>query len=356
VSSPLAHDALVEVGNALRHGRAADAALGTIRGEDVARFLSSVDVDAQSRKLSRAVDEAFEAALATSPDERALYESSALEGLAARDALESAMAAIASWEAARGPLPGATRQRYEQVRRGLAQIDASMRASAVSLVALNDARRRERDALAGEHRARAWWWSARAGCDGMVAVLRGEAPADAGHTASCEECKRDRERVRVVEAPPAKHLTADDLWRWDFGPITKEERQRMTRHASRCEACKHALDALAEGDRAIEEITDGPDAPEPHGDVVGEHAAFQVLARRDAKRVALVVVPRAGAKVAGVRLLGSKSKAKKTAHGYELDIAATRGKPSKQERPTLVVALDGGREIELAIDLGKRKS
>jgi hypothetical protein len=316
--------------------------------EDALAFLASVDVDVESRRLARAIDAAFEATLATSDDERATHAAEALASLGERDRIESALAAIAEMLAAGRGADSGVRDRFDVVRAAVARLDRASRVAASPLVALNEERRRERDVLSGEHRTRAWWWSERAECDALAALLRGDSP-DAEHLASCDECQRDRERMAIADAPPLKHLTADELWSWDIGAMTKDERLRAKRHAARCDECKLALDALADAENAIAGVSEPPPR-DADDDAIAEHAAFIVRLRRDAKRVRVIVEPRGDVVLKSATLAGA-GRARRTERGLELGIASSA---ARVERVALVVVLATGR-VELEIDLARRR-
>lgn len=328
---------LVAAGEAIRRGGASDVKFAE---EDARAFLASIDVDVESRRLSQAVDAAIEAALADTEAERAAHVASALAALASRDRIESAL--VACEAVAMGELANA----LAEARASIARVDRASRGGAAMLASLNDARRRERDRLAGEHRTRAWWWSSRAECDAMAALLRGEAAESHPHVASCADCARDRERMATADAPPLRHVTADELWSFDVGAMAKDERRRVERHAARCAECKRALDALAAGEDAIDGATEPPPRDD---DVVAEHAAFVVRSRRDAKRVRFVVEPRGATALTAASLAGA-GRARKTERGLELSIAAS----AARGRVALVVETASG-AIEIEIDLARRR-
>jgi hypothetical protein len=346
VSGAGAFDPLVKAGELLRSGKDAKAAIAAIGAEDARKFLASLDVDVESRRLARACDAALECAIADDDAERAAHEAMALEALGARDRIESAL--VVAEEIALGS--DDVRARLGSARAAIAQLDRAARSGAAVLVGINGARRAARDRLAAQFRGRAWWWSERAECDAFVAVLRG-GEIDAAHVASCAACRADRERAKIADAPPPRHLTADDLWSWDVGAMSKEERRRVERHTARCVECKHAIDALADAERAIHES----ESPPPlEGDVVAQHEAFVVRLRRDAKRIRLVVEPRGGAVVKSASLVGA-ARARRTTQGLELAVAAS----SARGPVGLVVEVAGAADapvgrVEMTIELTRR--
>jgi len=331
--------ALVAAGEVLRRGGDAKAALAALGIDEAAEFLAALDVDLESRRLARACDAALECAIAETDEERVAHAAAAIEALTARDRIESALAALAQIA-----LTNDVRARFEAARDAVARLDRAARAGVAALVAVNDARRRERDRLAAEHRGRAWWWSARAECDAFVAVLRGS-EMDASH--ACDECARDRASAKIADAPPLRHLSADELWSWDVGAMSKDERRRVERHVARCADCKRAIDALADAERAIDESeTSSAD------DVAAEHAAFVVRVRRDAKRARFVVEPRDGAKLKSATMPGA-AKARRTPRGLELGIAASAARSGLVL--VVEVAANGAEavRVEVKLDLAR---
>ncbi len=342
---------LVEAGARLRRGNDAAVAMAAVKGDEAIAFLASVDVDVESRRLAQAIDAAFEATLADDAAERAAHVAAALEGLASRDRIESALAAVGELVASSGgggAINDDARRRFDDVREAMARLDRAARPGAAPLVALNETRRRERDALSGEHRTRAWWWSSRAECDALAALLRNET-ADAAHLASCDECQRDRDRMALAQTPPLAHLTADELWSFDVGTMPKDERARALRHAARCTECKLALDAVAEAEGAIAHASE---APPRDDDVVAEHAAFVVRVRRDAKRVRVLVDARQGIQIKDATFAGAP-RPRRTERGLELGIAASAASTMRGERVRLVVELATER-VEIEIDLARK--
>ncbi len=139
--------------------------------------------------------------------------------------------------------------------------------------------------------------------------------------------------VAVVEQPPRKHLSSDELWRFDMGLMADDERARMSAHAEQCADCAQAILALEEGDTAIEEALDEeegatevaartssaavqrrPGARHPERrEVLEERREFRVLLVRERQRVRLVVQPLGGRSVtAAVFLTPGKPSLKPT--------------------------------------------
>ena len=339
MTSSDAHAVLAAAGDLLRRGDERGAHVDGVDDRAVGFFLASVYPDVEARRLERALDDAFEATIATTSEERAMFEAAALVGLSARDRLESSFAAIDGYLESRGAIAKATRRTLDDLRAAIARSDARLRKKVTSLVGINDARRRERDALADEHRDGAWWWSERAECDVLANVLRGEVIADEGHFAWCRECAKERELSRIVDTAPQRHLSSDDLWRFDTGEISRDGARRVGRHSDACVPCRLAVDALHAADATIE-----LDA----GDVVKRHPAFRVVALRSAKETRLVVEPREGARLSGVRLSAPQSHARKTARGFELAVA-----PKRVSAARLIVAFEAGKRVTVQVELRK---
>jgi hypothetical protein len=339
VTSSDAHAVLAAAGALLRRGDERGAHVDGVDERAVGFFLASVYPDVEARRLERAIDDAFEATIATTSEERAMFEAAAMAGLQARDRLESSFAAIEAYVESRGAVAKPTRRTLDDLRAAIARSDARLRKKVTSLVGVNDARRRERDALAEEHRDEAWWWSERAECDVLARVLRGEPIADEGHFAWCAECSSERRLARLVDSASARHVSSDDLWRFDTGQISRDGARRIGRHTDTCASCRLAIVAMRDADAAIE-----LDA----GDVVKRHPAFRVVALRGATETRLVVEPREGARISSVKLSGPTSKAEKTARGFELAVAAKRVSAA-----TLIVAFEAGARVTVDVDLRK---
>jgi hypothetical protein len=339
VTSSDAHAVLAAAGDLLRRGDERGAHVDSVDDQSVGFFLASVYPDVEARRLERAMDDAFEATIATTSEERAMFEAAALAGLAARDQLESSFAAIEGYLESRGAFARPTRRTLGDLRAAIGRSDARLRKKVTSLVGINGARRRERDALADEHRDAAWWWSERAECDVLASVLRGDAIADEGHFAWCTDCSNERSLAQLIDAPPQRHVSADDLWRFDTGEISREGARRIGRHVDGCAPCRLVVDALQAADAAIEL---------DEGDVVKRHPAFRVVSLRTANETRLVIEPREGTRLSGVRLSGTQGKARKTSRGFELAVPLKRAAPAR-----LIVAFEAGKRVTVEVELSK---
>ncbi len=151
-------------------------ALSALSLAEVCEAIASADVAGCAAKLSRAGDDAFEAAFAEGEEDRALFASASLDGLAARDQLESLRtAALRFVEIARdgGSDVGALGGAVDALDRGLAELDAGRAALCRKLTGVNAERRAELGRLAPELRERAWWYEARSADDALLSVLAG---------------------------------------------------------------------------------------------------------------------------------------------------------------------------------------
>ncbi|MET0401491.1 MAG: hypothetical protein ABW123_03770, partial [Cystobacter sp.] len=237
--------ALEVIGDWLRRGgrlgtEGVDASLQALGRPDVEAWLRACDPEALQSGLLRAAQEAAEAALGEDVDESDVWRASAFEGLSARDRVESALRALSRWESLHGELRGDAATRLMEVRVGAARADAALGGRVHWFIPLNAQRRVERDLLDAEERSRAWWFAARSDCDDFLTALspRGDRPGT--HLQSCEECRTDLRKSASVEAPPKRHLSADDLWRFDMGTLSAAELKWIDGHTEKCLECAQA--------------------------------------------------------------------------------------------------------------------
>jgi len=307
------------------------------------RTLKTVELRAT---LLRAAEEAVEVALGEASDEAELWRASAMDGLAARDRAASTARALGEWEALHGPLEGEAAQLKNSFLQSLGNIDAALRPRARWFIPLNPHRREERDMLDPNERTQAWWFSSRADCDDLVATWTAKPGALSSHLQSCAECRADMAEAAVVQQPPRRHVTSDELWRFDLGQLSADERARVNAHAEKCTDCAQAILALEEGDTAIEEALEEEEqgmgvaaartstAAVPHRpgarhperrEVLEERREFRVLLVRERQRVRLVVQPLSGRNVtAAVFLTPGKPSLKPTQgpEGLSFDLGA----------------------------------
>jgi hypothetical protein len=360
----LAGSVLAAAGDVLRRSRAlgagalgdVDAALAALPREDVGGWLGVARADGTRKSMSRALDEAFEIGLSETTEEREGHTAAALEGLSARDRLESTLSALGRWEHLSGKLEGRAGERLGALRAELSKLDGQLRRGARALIALNDTRRGERDLLDEPGAHGAWWFAARAECDELLGVFSGRG-AKAQH---CAECARDSAEAAQVEAPPRKHASADDLWRHDMGLLGEHERAWLQRHAAQCGECKQALRAVAEGERAIDEEGDvrvaRPAAIEarPRDESVLDHPLFRAVLSRAGKRARVLVEAKGKAALRSATLVMASApdalKARKTVLGLEFNLGPSRRVADRTAR--LVVELEGERQrVELDWEL-----
>jgi hypothetical protein len=307
--------ALEVMGDLLRRGErlgreGVEQALRGLSRGDIEGWLRSREPEALQPVLLRAAQEAAEAALGEDVDESDVWRASAMEGLAARDRAESALRAIVQWESVHGALQGEAAARLKALREGLDRGDAAMGPRARWFIPLNPQRRAERDLLDAAERPRAWWFSARAECDDFLTALSPRVDRPGAHVQGCRECQEDLAKSAAVDAPPKRHLSADDLWRFDMGAMSAVELRWVDGHTEKCLDCAQAIWALEEGDEAISQasaVGREPSAPaartsRPPGaarhaeqrDVLEDRREFRVVLIRERQRARLLVQPLLG--------------------------------------------------------------
>jgi hypothetical protein len=336
--------ALEVIGDVLRRGER----LGREGVERALRGLSRGDIDAWLRAqkpealqpaLLRAAEEAAEAALGEEGEEVEVWRTSSMEGLTARDRAESAARAIREWESLHGPLDGETASRLKAFREGLGRLDVALRPKARWFIPLNPQRRAERDLLDTAERTRAWWFTERADCDDFLAVLSRRPERPGSHLQSCSECRADLANTQTVDAPPKRHLSAEDLWRFDMGLMSAVELSWVDKHTEKCIECAQAIWALEEGDEAIEKALDEHEQPAPAArtsrtaeplarkpgaarlpeqrEVLEERREFRVVLIRERQRARLLVQPLTGRAVTAAVFLAPGKPSLKPQQGPE---------------------------------------
>lgn len=318
----------------------ADKALGALGEDDVGGYLGGLSVDTMKQTLSKALDDAFEAALADAEAEQSERAASAISALAERDALASSLTAIKRWETRQTAGIATLKARREAFEASLGKVETSLRAGARALVPVNTTRRSERDALDESARAEAWWFTSFADRDDLLETFFGSAPqqppAKAAKLAPAQgrEAQRDARVASLVSTPPRRHVSLDELSRYDLGLSSRDEKQWVSAHAASCAACKQMLKAASDADRVIEEL----DTPAPKKaaraadaaparaaeDVAIEHDQFRVLAHRTGRKLRLVIEPKGAAKLSSAQVqlggITSKSKPRKTSRGLEFSL------------------------------------
>lgn len=327
-----------------------DAALRGLGRPQVEAWLKAQKPQALQPVLLRAAEEAVEVAL-DGGEEAEMWRASALEGLAARDRAASAACALAAWEGLHGALEGEAAQLRERFVSALGTLDSSLRPRARWFIPLNPQRRQERDLLEPAEQDTAWWFSARADCDELVATWTGAPQTQTSHLQGCRDCRSDMADTAPVDAPPRRHLSADDLWRFDMGLMTEDERSRVDAHTAHCGECAQAVLALGEGEEAVEEALDmeegsmgqaarnsrAPVAPRPSAarhpeqrEVLDERRDFRVVLVRERQRVRLLVQPLSGRTVTAAVFLSPGRPSLKPTQGpeglaFDLTTASTTG-------------------------------
>lgn len=208
-------------------------ALAAIDRKAALDHVAALDAKGLRATLAAAFDDAFEAMLADTAEERAMFAEAALVALTTRDRLASLRAALAWAELDTTGLDAK-----------LTVIDDGLRERTRMLAVLNGRRRDELDLLDPDARGEAFWFGARCGCDALLAVYtnRTASEADAAHLASCDACRRDARAVGYLVRPA--HLSAAVLRRIEDGAATAAEVRFAEHHASGCKACAVAVDAV----------------------------------------------------------------------------------------------------------------
>jgi hypothetical protein len=316
-----------------------DAALRGLGRPQVEAWLKAQKPQSLQPVLLRAAEEAVEVAL-DGGEEAEMWRASAMEGIAARDRAASAARALVAWEALHGSLQGEAVQLRDSFLSALGTLDSSLRPRARWFIPLNPQRRQERDLLEPAEQDTAWWFSARAGCDDLVATWTGTPQTLTPHLQDCVDCRADMADAAPVDAPPRRHLTADDLWRFDMGLMTEDERAKVDAHTARCGECAQAVLALGEGDEAIDEALDmeleegaggraarssrAPVSQRPSAarhpeqrEVLDERRDFRVVLVRERQRVRLLVQPLSGRAVTAAVFLSPGRPSLKPTSGPE---------------------------------------
>jgi hypothetical protein len=239
ISSP-SHvgEVLTMSGNLLRRSQALkcdstliDKALAKIDPTSIPNYVGTIDAKVVCTRVMRAQDDAFEALLADTPEERLLFTESAMEGLRERDRLASVRAAL-SWAG----------QSTKELDAITAEVDRAIASRARMLVGLNARRREELALLDPDAKKESPWFADRVACDALSAVFTGK-PVDEAHLASCPACRKDAAAAGHAKKP--KHLDARALERLELGTATEAEKKHAERHVDQCNACARAVAALA---------------------------------------------------------------------------------------------------------------
>lgn len=231
-------------------------ALGALSIGAAAEALAAVDVKSVRTELTRAFEESFEAAFAEDAEERTLFASSAMGGIAARDRMASALAGAkarlaiaersqASQESCR-PLSDA----ILSIQTAAAELDRELSSRSRTLTAVNRERRAELDKLDADQRESSWWYSSRAdvGDDELVAAL-GDLGASSPSSRRLSAAAQ-KDLVATDVRGPAAEREASALRRAALDLAHPAEREWLARRAESAAKLREALD-IAE-DRSIE--------------------------------------------------------------------------------------------------------
>ncbi|HEX7604664.1 MAG TPA: hypothetical protein VF316_23760 [Polyangiaceae bacterium] len=208
-------------------------ALAAVGREAAVAYVASLDATRLRTTLLGAFEDAFEAMLADTTEERSLFAEGALLALGARDHLASVRAALLWSELDTATLDAK-----------LSVIDQGLRERARMLAVLNPRRRDELSLLDEDARGEAFWFGDRNGCDALLAIYTNRPlnKGDETHLAGCEACKRDAKAVGYAVRPA--HVSAAILRRIEDGAATAAEVRFVEHHAKGCKACAVAVEAV----------------------------------------------------------------------------------------------------------------
>lgn len=208
-------------------------ALAAVDRNAALAYVAALDAKSLRGTLLSAFEDAFEAMLADTAEERSLFTEGALVALGTRDRLASLRTALAWAEIDTTALDAK-----------LAVIDEGLRERARMLAALNPRRRDEQSLLDEDARGEAFWFGARSGCDALLAIYtnRPLSQGDEAHVAGCEACQRDAKAVGYAVRPA--HVSGATLRRIEDGAATAAEVRFVEHHARGCKACAVAVETV----------------------------------------------------------------------------------------------------------------
>lgn len=329
-------DRLAELGDLLRRSTAlelrdgfVDGQLQLLRAEDVTQAITPELTHSLGATLKQAADEAMESYLSEDPGEQNEWRQSAAQALLLRDRTQSILRALELF----AMTDDSATTMYEQLEAALGRIDDALKPKIRYFIPLNDWRRDERDTLNPAERLSSFWFSVRADCDDLLDALQGM-KLDSVHFKSCLQCRED---LAVPFSPP-RHLTSEIAFELDLGLLPKHIADHYRLHAEKCPPCAEVLEAIAAGDRAIEELESqvppsGKAARRRDEEVLEDAREYRVLLRRREGRVKLLLCPGEGRPLATatVTVPGRKHPiaAYATAEGLEFDLGE---EPELQEK------------------------
>jgi len=162
----------------------ANAAIAKLSREEVQSVVRSMSVQACRAEVTRAAEEAFEAAFADGPEERSEFAKSALEALSSRDRLESTLVATRTWSTHHGVPSQSISSQNETIDLGnipseLAKLDGDLgRSLGRSLTGINAERRAALADLDPSERDRAVWFGSFLDADDLLQALAGTRSKD----------------------------------------------------------------------------------------------------------------------------------------------------------------------------------
>lgn len=273
-----------------------DAALSVVPEQGLHSWAEGVKADEVRARVERAADQAVDAAIPETDADGKTLSTWAMQALMARDRLESARCSVERMAGRGRPGAQVTLQRLTQELR---QADEKARRCTTRLTALNPDRRDEVAILDVEQRGAAWWLSDKAGLehDLVVKVLGGEARGSLSKGAQAAH--------ELVMQKRSRRFSFDELLRFDLGLGSAAEREAIRKAAAADPELALALEAIAAGDEAIDELTKGDvvtlrpvaaaaSAARPNDalEVIEERTEFKLLVFRSKQRVQVVVQPR----------------------------------------------------------------
>jgi hypothetical protein len=296
---PVVAQVLAAAGDLLRRAlalrpdlAAVDAALRGLPDAALTRWRDGVAVPELEGRLQRAVAFAVDAALPDDAGDADALCRWSMQGLQARDQLESTLVALERLAGLGRPqaavVAGALRAEAERV-------DRACSPAVAGLTPVNHLRRPEAALLDDAERTRAWWFSARSGVedDALVPVLGGERPGTLAPL--------DRLAGEVVSDSQRRPVSSAALLRLDLGLASEAEVRAVRRRAQDDPELELALAALEAGEAAILALEQGEaaePAPGPAGrvsqgpDALHQHPDFKVLVFRSRRVMRVVVEPR----------------------------------------------------------------
>jgi len=312
----------------------------------------AVSVDDLAKRVARAAEEAVEAALPDTPEDGSTYNSWAMQGLFARDRLESALCSLERLGKRGRQDAGAI---FSRLRAAIDAADSKLKHKAKWLSALNAERRAEAGLLDDSHRERAWWFFAfSAESDDLLVKHLGEGgPLNGAEAEVHREVTKKRSRT----------VGFDELFRYDLGLASPAEQSLIEAQARKDPELRKALAAMRDAESAIEDndpnrpptpVSAGPspahDAERGSVEVIEERTDFKVIVFRRSQRVRLVVQPVRTDRFAAAAVFlpdqpNTARPSRDTAEGLEFDLGSEHQLAGQVAR--VVVRLQGGGEVKL---------